>query len=116
MNIDICELGYDILMRNVARESCRHPSCNQDANIWSSHLPCPQNEFYSLPCIQELSPQPEQHLYNKNQTTLYTPKMKSYFIQPSTTPRHPNLTKQFIHPALALRTLIDWTIENELYL
>ena len=134
MSIDICDLGYDILMRNPARESCRHPSCNQDTKVWSSHLPCSQGEFNSLPCIQEVPlPARKCSSYRKHAVT-YTPQMKSYFIQPSAFPKlpnfqqlrnfqssnkfpkHPSFTQQWIRPAMALRDLIDWTIENELYL
>ena len=116
VSIDVCELGYDILMRNPARESCFHPSCNQDVKVWSSHLPYSQDEFYSLPCIEGLPTAPDLHFPRKHKPLLYTPQIKSYFVQPPMTPKHPSVRQQLISPTSALRDLIDWTIENEMYL
>ena len=102
-------------MRNPAREACNHPSCNQNVKTWSSHLPCVQDEFYSLPCNDKLPTAPDPQL-PYNGSFLYTPQIKSYFIQPPVSRKHPATREQLISPTQALRDLIDWTIENEMYL
>ena len=97
-------------MKNPAREACYNPSCNNEAMLWTSHLPCTDKDFQSSNSLKNLLPSP--HACLSNHTFLYTPQIKSYFKQPPY--NKPLIIARTMSPTFTFKELIEWGIGNEL--
>ena len=109
--IDICELGYDLIMPNPTRDACYNPCCNGDPRLWFPHLPCTKEEIYTCKYFKDVLPSPVVSSFCKNNAFLYTPQIESYFKQPHI-PKSQSIKQQTICPPYMLNNFLDDFIDN----
>ena len=111
--IDICSLDYSIIMKNPSKESCFHPSCNNEGRIWTFHTFCPEPLRNRYPSINSPEYSSSPNVRIPNTTFSYTPQILAYFKQ---LPYVTRLKKRKTIPIFTIKGHLKKEYEEELYL